>query len=319
MRSWNCLAILLCTSLFAQTPAPAPGTQGIEIIEVKPDTVIATVNGKAFTAGEFEMLIPNLPQNLRDLAATKPKEFLEQYALGLTLQAEAEKIKLDQQFPYRQKISDARRQILVQGMMEEKAKALKIDPEESKKIFESRRSGYQQAKTKVIFCSRMGYTAKLDGSGRQEYSGADAKKKVDKAITELREGKDFVAVAKQYSDDTDTLAKDADFPYPIRANSNQVPQNIRDAVLAGSKGEIVGPIELDTGWYIFRIEQRNAATFDEVKPEIEKELRDQAVRKFVDETRKKSTVTLDHQPFWNTFLAANREAQERAEKQAQEK
>jgi parvulin-like peptidyl-prolyl isomerase len=102
-------------------------------------------------------------------------------------------------------------------------------------------------------------------------------------------------------------------------NSANVPQHIRDAVLKAKPGSLVGPVEHTTGWYFFRVEERNTAPFSEVKAEIEKELRDEAVRRFVEEARKKSIATLDHEPFWNTFIAANKQAQERREQQAKGK
>jgi hypothetical protein len=312
--------VLLSSVLCAQTPPPtAPAGQAIEVIEIKPDTPIATVNGKKFTAGEFEMMVPNLSPDLRELAATNPKQFLEQYALGLTLQTEAEKMKLEEQWPYRQRLADARRQVLVQAVMAEKAKALKIAPEEIRKIYDSRAAGYKQASTKVIFVSRLGYEATLQSGPKQTTTPEQAKAKAEKVVKEIRAGRDFVEAAKQYSDDTESAAKTADFPYPIRANSTNVPQQIRDAVLAAKTGDLVGPVEHDTGWYIFRIEDTGVAALNDVKADIEKELRDAAVQRFVEESQKKSGVTLDHEAFWNTFLAANKEAQARREKQAQGK
>ena len=320
MRSWFFPFLTLPSLVSAQAPAvPPPGSQQVEIIEIKPDTVIATVNGKSFTAGEFEMLIPNLSPDLRNLAAVKPKEFLEQYALGLHLQAEAEKMKLEEQSPYRERLADARRQVLVQAVMAEKSKRLKINPDDVRKIYETRGPAYRQARTKIIFFSRLGYSAKLDGSDKKEKTPGEAKQRAEQALKELRAGRDFVDAAKQYSDDPATAAKGADFPYPIRANSTTVPQQIRDAVLAAKPGDIVGPIEHDTGWYVFRVEDQSTAALNEVRADIEKEMRDEAVRRFVEEARKKSVATLDHEPFWNTFLAANKEAQERREKQAQGK
>jgi hypothetical protein len=320
MRRLFVPAFLLVSTLFAQDPAvPAQAGQPIEIVEIKPDTVIATVNGKSFTAGEFEMMVPNLSRELRELAATKPKEFLEQYALGLNLQAEAEKMKLDQQWPYRQRLADARRQVLAEAVIAEKGKLLKIAPEDIRETYDAGVEGYRQARTKVLFVSRLGYVARLNGSDKKEFTPEQVKAKADLVAKQLRGGRDFVEAAREHSDDVNTAAKDADFPYPIRANSASVPQQIRDAVLGGKPGEVVGPIEHTTGWYFFRIEEQNTASFDEVRAEIEKEMRDEAVRQFVEQAKKKSVATLDHEAFWNTFLAANRQAQELREKQAQGK
>src|SRR4051794_885906 len=112
------LVIFTLSCAFAQGPAATPkAPQGSEIITITPDTVIATVNGRKFTAGEFERMTQNLTPQMRQLAATQPKSFLEQYAYADTLAKEAEKANVAQMSPYRERLEDARRQILAQGLI----------------------------------------------------------------------------------------------------------------------------------------------------------------------------------------------------------
>ena len=47
------------------------------------------------------------------------------------------------------------------------------------------------------------------------------------------------------------------------------------------------------GYHIIKVDQRDAKTLDEVKPEIEKKLRPELARSAIDNLQKKTTVVLD--------------------------
>src|SRR5688572_30544287 len=90
---------LLCFCLaafagFAQQPP----------IAESPDTVVATVNGQKFTVRDFEQLVANMTPQMRESAMKQPRALLEQFALFQNILAEAEKSKLDQQSPYKERI-----------------------------------------------------------------------------------------------------------------------------------------------------------------------------------------------------------------------
>src|SRR5688500_1048904 len=94
---------LFCVCLAAQCsfsqlkPPEPPATEAA----TTPDTVIGTVNGKKFTAGEYQQLLSNMTPQMREAAMKQPRAMLEQYALFQNILAEAEQSKLDQQTPYK--------------------------------------------------------------------------------------------------------------------------------------------------------------------------------------------------------------------------
>lgn len=310
MRSTFPVLALMASCLCAQTPRQ----NSPDLVEITPDTVIATVNGQKFTAGDLKRITQNLSPGLRSLAGSDPKKFLEQYALGLTLQTEAMKARLQETAPYRERIAAATRDILVKGVIAEREKNLKIAPDEIQKKYDANKSDYRQAKVRVIFVSREGYQTEMASGKTKTTSPEEARDKVAKVAKLAREGGDFVQLAKEYSDDRATAEADAVFPFPIRANSMNVPSTIIIPVLSAKPNEIVGPIEHNTGYYLFRVDSAGQASLDEVKDEIEKELRKAAVNRWIADLQKKSTVTLDHEAFWKTFLAANEQQQQEKKK-----
>lgn len=306
MRSSLLLVLWFIPYLSGQSGSSAPPTK-TEIVEVKPDTAIATLNGRKLTAGEFERLTEKLTGEARIAAGTKPKQFLEQLAINETLAAEAQRGKLDQLSPYRERLAEVTQQILMQAALAEKANQAKITPEELTKYYEANRGKYTEATAKVIFVSRMGYIHTLGDGKTKVTTPEEAKEKVDKVLAQLKQGKDFVALAKEFSDDRTSADKEADMPYPIRANAPNIPVEIRAPLTAAKAGDIVGPIEHSSGYYIFKVQKSETPNLGAIKADIEKEMRQTRVRDWLEELRTKTVVSLDHKPFWDTFIAANQE------------
>jgi hypothetical protein len=277
-----------------------------DLVEITPDTVIATVNGQKFTAGDLERITQKLDANMRNMVSTRPKDFLSQYALSLTLQEEARKMKLPDAKPYKDQIEAAIREILVNAAITEHRDRTPLDPDEVKKAYDADKPGYKQAQVKVIFVSREGYMKEMGTGKTTATTPEEAAGKMARIAKLAREGKDFAALAKEYSDDRSTGEEGGDFPFPVRGNSTTIPDEIRRPIIAAKAGDIVGPITHTSGHYLFRIESVEQASFDSVKEEIEKNLRQGAVNRWIDELQKKATVTLDNESFWKTFLAANK-------------
>src|SRR4051812_40044705 len=163
----------LCVATCA-FPQAAP----LELIEIKPETVIATVNGQKFTAGDLERISRNLSPEQQRFAGLEPHKFLEQHALALTLASEAERSGIARLSPYREQIDKATRDIVVNGLMAERAKQFRFTPEELRKVYDAKRSDYRQTLAKVIFVSRVGYQRDLaSGKSTQTVTPADAKQK----------------------------------------------------------------------------------------------------------------------------------------------
>jgi parvulin-like peptidyl-prolyl isomerase len=107
-----------------------------------------------------------------------------------------------------------------------------------------------------------------------------------------------VQLAKEHSDDASSSDKGADFPDAIRPDSAGVPQHIKEAVLSAKTGEIVGPLEHETGFYIFRIESNEITPFDRAKGEIYNELKQEGLKKWMDEVKSRSTVKIENDAFF---------------------
>ena len=276
----RCTCLLLAAAaLFAQS-APDPAK------------VIATINGRPVTAGEYDRLLAAMTPEVRAAARKQPAQVLEQFALFETILAEAEKAKLDQQSPYREQLADARRQIMVQAQIASKQAAVVVPPEDIEKAYQQHRSRYAQAKTKVIFLSRMTTSQTLDGKTNDTRAPDHTRKLAAELRSRLNAGEDFVALAKKYSEDGLGEAG-GDFPDVIRPNSATIPAEMRDAILAAKPGDLLGPFEHQTGFYLFRVESAGTPPIEQVRAELDKEIRDAALRDYLAGAKSRSTVKIE--------------------------
>ena len=270
-------------------------TQGLPIDDPS-DAVVAVVNGRKITKSEYQKMVEAQDANMRALAQQQPKAFLEQYALYDAVLTAAEKAGLDKQSPFKERIAMTRRQILVTGFIDQHHKDFNVPIEEAKSFYEKNKDMYQQAMVRVIFITGMTETRNLDNNKvTKARTPEETKERAETAAKLAREGVDFAKVAQEYSDDPESGKKGGEFPHPIRPTSANVPSNIRGPILAAKAGEIVGPIQHDTGFYIFKVLSNGQASFDQVKEDLVKEMKDAGLKHWLDEFKKNSSVSIQNE------------------------
>jgi parvulin-like peptidyl-prolyl isomerase len=260
------------------------------------DAVVAVVNGRKITKSEYQKMVEAQDANMRALAQQQPKAFLEQYALYDAVLTAAEKAGLDKQSPFKERIAMSRRQILVTGFIDQHHKDFNVPIEEAKSFYEKNKDLYQQAMVRVIFVTGMSETRNLgDDKVTKARTPEETKERAETAAKLAREGIDFAKVAQQYSDDPESAKKGGEFPHPIRPTSANVPSNIRGPILGAKAGEIIGPIQHDTGFYIFKVLSNGQASFDQVKEDLVKEMKDAGLKHWLDEFKKNSSVSIQNE------------------------
>src|ERR1700683_1088506 len=99
MKALSVLLLACCAGFSQAPPQAAP-----QLPNVPDDTVICTFDdGVSMTAGEFKRIVAVLPPQSQPTAIQDPATFLKQWALMRKLAIMAEKDKLDQESPTREK------------------------------------------------------------------------------------------------------------------------------------------------------------------------------------------------------------------------
>jgi peptidyl-prolyl cis-trans isomerase D len=112
---------------------------------------------------------------------------------------------------------------------------------------------------------------------------ASARAQAEQVLAQARSGKDFAALAKQYSQDPGSANNGGDLGW---ADRNSFVKPFADALFGMKVGEIAGPIKTQFGYHIIRLDEIQAGkvkSFDEARNELEAQVRrDHATDRFGD-------------------------------------
>jgi peptidyl-prolyl cis-trans isomerase C len=304
------IAILICLQVFvllAQAPdpqgkTPASPSRAIgatidasQIGPPRPDTVIATVNGKKMTYGEFQTMVRSLPPQMQQNAIQNKKGFINQFALMRKLSDIAEEAKLDQLSPYKDLIAFNRMQIMAQAQISEAPKKFLVQPEEQQKFYEANKDRYSAVKVKVIYLPFSANPVEAP-DGKKPLTEAEAKAKAEDLLQQIRGGADFVKLVKEHSRDNASLAKDGDIGTftPV----DNLPEAIRTAVFKLKQGEVSDPVRQPNGYYLFKAQEIAAKSFAEVRDQVYDEIQKQRMQAWMDATNKSLIITYDNEAFF---------------------
>ncbi|MGH9659210.1 MAG: peptidylprolyl isomerase [Bryobacteraceae bacterium] len=256
--------------------------------QVRPDTVVASVSGIKFTAGEIEAYLRIAPPQARQNYQRDPQGYLRQLALMMRFTAMAVENKLDQQSPYKEQIEFNRMVALFNATVSHQQMQIVVSEEDRKKHYQANQPRYTQLRTKVV------YIAFNASKGVTE---AAAKAKAEKLHANLRAGADFAALAKQHSDDAGSASKNGDFGLMKRSDA-QVPESIRTALFALKAGELSAPLRAPNGYYLFRVEQVLVQPYDEVKDPIHTEIQQARFTQWMDAQHKSLEVKIENPAYF---------------------
>jgi len=271
------------------TPPAAP--QAPQLMFFPPDTVVATLDGERVYASELQAVLSTISEQQRQMALADPKSLLEQIGLLRRLSALAEKSGLDQKSPLKEQLAYSRMLTLANAQLNQMANYSEVTPEEAKRFYQENLDVYTQARVKVIYIPFSPNAASGSGGDKKVLSESEAKAKAEKIYAELQKGADFVKMVREHSGDPTSASKDGDF-MPIR-KSDQLPQEIKDAVFSLKPGQISKPVRQPNGYYILRLESLDVEPFEAVQSKLMIELRQSHVNEFIEKTRSSIQIKIE--------------------------
>jgi peptidyl-prolyl cis-trans isomerase C len=219
----------------------------------------------------------------------------------------AEKAHLDQQSPVKEQIEISRRQWLAsaQAASQMNTIATTVTGQEQRKYYDEHRDQYSQAKVKVLFVSfRANPAPQTDPKAKKILNEAEAKAKVDKLLAQIRGGADFVKLAKENSDDSESAARDGDFGPPIRRSDN-MPDNIKKAIFALKAGQVSDALRVPSGFYLFRLEEMSTEPYEgKIRDDIFVEIQQKRFSEWQQKLQKSLDVKIVNEDFFNKTAAS---------------
>jgi peptidyl-prolyl cis-trans isomerase C len=248
-------------------PPPVPG-----VID-RTGEVLKVVNGQNVTQGMVDAQVDQLPDNVKEsmLARGGMEKLTENIIIGEILYQEALKQKLDQDPKVKVAIAFAERNALVTQLLERTVKARTTD-EAVKKWYDEHAVQFAkpQAKARHILVADEAEAKAIYAevsAARATFADVAMKKSTDKGSA--KEGGDLGWFEKQ----------------------RMVPE-FAEAVFAGKKGDLIGPVKTKFGFHIIEIEEmRDSVPVEDVSDKIKEKLREEVIQTYIEEVKKASTIT----------------------------
>jgi parvulin-like peptidyl-prolyl isomerase len=254
--------------------------------DIPGEAVVATLNGKDFTASEIVKLAEAAPfPQAKTMFERQPKEFLKAIAVLMLFSDLAQKQGLDKQSPYKEVLEFYRQQVLAQAMLNTQRNSYSPSTDELKKYYETHVAEYREAKVRMIYFPFS-----------DEKSEAAAKQKATAVAGQARLGADFVTLAKANSEDPTGAGAE----FAVKPDSAQPPPQMKAILLQSKAGAVTEPLRHDNGYYVFRVESMDVLPYEKVRDQIYVKLQDERFRAWHRETEQKINVQIKNEAFFQS-------------------
>ena len=234
---------------------------------------IAIVNGKAVPQSRLDSLAQQIVRSGRPVTPEMQGQLREEVIAREVFMQEADKQGLSTSDDFKTQMELARQTILIRELF----------------------ANYQKKNPVTETEMKAEYDKFAASNGGKEYKAhhilVDKEAEAKAIIAALKKGGKFEDLAKKQSKDTGSGAKGGDLDWNNPAS--YVPE-FTEALLKLSKGQTTDtPVKSQFGYHIIRVDDIRTAklpSFEEVKPQIAKQMEQQKLAAFQDELRKKARI-----------------------------
>jgi parvulin-like peptidyl-prolyl isomerase len=290
MKAFSLLVFLSASLGWTQSAPPAAADKSDAVIAIFED-------GSKMTQGEFQALIPVLPDTYRALAQQNPERFLKVYGMFKKAAASADSQKLGEKAPYKQGVEFAVMAAMAQADYLESTATIVVEPEEIEKYYNAHKEPFRRIKVSGIKVAFGGAAAPVEAGStsvnasripKKVLTEDEAKAKADKLVAQIRAGADFSKLVQTESDDENSKAKGGDLG--VWSMTDNVPDALREAVLSLKEGEASEPIRQPGGFYIVHADAVTYAPLADVRDAIFSQLKQEKSRAWLDALDKSTKV-----------------------------
>lgn len=235
------------------------------VAQQDPNRIVATINGKQITAQQAAAMLKQVPEDTRRKAPSLAN-LVEQLYLIDHFSDQAEKLKLDQQSPWRERLQSDRKQIMAQAYVNQMGKDASLasgaDPQQ---YYNTHSADFEQVKLSGILVrfNPPGTPASGTTASRTE---AEAQLKANDLEKKIKDGGDFSALARTDSEHQ-TSVRGGDLGTYTIGDPN-LPTDIKAAVAKLQTGQVSEPIRVPGGYFIIKVDSRSKLPFDQVRANI---------------------------------------------------
>ena len=317
----NCLFPILVLSgaslAWSQAAAPAPGqtsptapaasstppaalkARGPEAVAASdPNKVVAEVDGKKITARQALDLLKALTPEERKSREGKLADLVQQLYTQEQLADQAKKMNMDQQDPWKDRLTLARDTVLAQAnvthLREEAAKSPADDP---KAYYDSHPDEFDQVKLSGIFVTFTPPGTPAPSAGATSKTEQQAEDKANELEKKLKAGGDFAALARTDNDNQAVASKGGELG-TFNMGDTQIPPVLRSAISKLQAGQISEPIRISSAFLILKMDSRQKQAYADVQTSLTEKLRNEKTQSIVKQEIDKYKIKVDDEDFF---------------------
>ena len=281
------LALAASVAMAQDKPAPSPATDA--------DPVIITANGVAIHKSEFEGALKTLPPQYQQAAMASKKQFAEDYLRMKLLAAQGAKEGLQNDPDVVSQLDLMRANLLATAELKKIEKNITITDADVKAYYDANKKDYEQVHARHILIAPKGSPAAPPAKeGVKELTDAEAKAKAEEIRTKLVAGGDFALLAKSESADTGSGENGGDLG--AFGHGQMVPE-FEAAAFAAKPGEITPVVKTQFGYHVIKVESHEVTPMEQVKPAIEKTLRQKKMQEMLEGMKTSANAKYDEAYF----------------------
>jgi parvulin-like peptidyl-prolyl isomerase len=317
----NCLFPILVLSgaslAWSQAAAPAPGqtaptppaasstppaalkARGPEAVAASdPNKVVAEVDGKPITAKKALDLLKALTPEERKSREGKLADLVQQLYTQEQLADQAKKMNMDQQDPWKDRLTLARDTVLAQAyvthLREEAAKAPADDP---KAYYDSHPDEFDQVKLSGIFVTFTPPGTPAPAAGATTKTEQQAEDKANELEKKLKAGGDFAALARTDNDNQAVASKGGELG-TFNMGDTQIPPVLRSAIGKLQAGQVSDPVRISSAFLILKMDSRQKQAYADVQASLTEKLRNEKTQSIVKQQIDKYKIKVDDEDFF---------------------
>ncbi len=258
---------------------------------IPPDRVVIQVGDIKLTAAQIDEILQAYPDSQRAfINGPGRNRFIDTVVRVLLLSAEGRRRKINETEAYQIQLMFSAAGILASHTDEDIKREVRGNDTLVKAYYEAHKSDYEQIRARHILVRAQGSPMPLP-AGQTELSEAEALAKAQEIRQKILQGADFADLARAESSDSGTASKGGDLGF---LKHGQTVPSFEEALFALPVGEVSQPIKTTYGYHLVKVEEKKPArTFEEVRPELEKIVENEAARKFLDGLKAKAKIVID--------------------------
>lgn len=233
----------------------------------------AVVNGKPIPASQVDEFVQMMIEQGAPDSPQLREQVREELINRAVMSQAAENAKIAEKPSVKAELDLARQSVLIRGLFADFLEKNPISEKELQAEYDRLKAANQH----------------LEYNARHILVQDEAKAR--EIIAKLKDGADFAALAKEHSADPGSGGRGGELGWS--AADNYV-QPFADALRKLEKGQTTSePVESSFGWHVIQLEDSREAqfpNFDQVKPQLEEMMRQQALAKYQEQLRNDAKV-----------------------------